>query len=337
MSQTAEKTGQKYPFKLRLKAWWEGYDPEDLARYEALGIKPDKPAPRRAKKKKNDKEAEPPPPPSTELPVDPWDKSRVDVAQYIWGPGYCGPGGPEHIIAMSKLLALNAELSMADIGAGLGGPARTLAEEFGVWMTGYEQSETLVKAGNELSTMAGMAKKAPLQHFEPGPNFKFERRYDRAFLKESLHMIEDKSDLLAKLEDAIKPDGLVLIIDYVLGDEAVVGTADYRAWRAGEPHKVYMVTQQELAGAVTKSGLALRVNEDQSQSQIELITRAWKGVDQVAARLMENPDERHLVKTLLHEAELWARRVAMLQSGKLKLVRMLGAKREKKPGMMSNW
>lgn len=332
----AEDSAQKIPFKLRLKAWWEGYDPQDLARLEATHAAA-KPAP--APRKPPQKDAPPPPPtdPESGLPVDPWDKSRIDVAQYIWGPGYCGPGGPEHIIAMSKLLTLNSELSMADIGAGLGGPARTLAEEFGVWMTGYEQSQALVAAGNELSTMAGMAKKANIQHFAPGPDFKFDRRYDRALLKETLHGIEDKMDLLQKLEDAIKPEGLVLIIDYVLGNDAVVASADYRAWREGEPHQVFMVTQEELADVVNKAGFSLRVNEDQSEAQIELITRAWKGVDQVAAKLVEDPDERHLVDTLLKEAELWARRVAMLQSGKLKLVRMLGAKREKKPGMMSNW
>ncbi|RME63679.1 MAG: methyltransferase domain-containing protein, partial [Alphaproteobacteria bacterium] len=236
-----------------------------------------------------------------------------------------------------KLLALTPELSMADIGAGLGGPARTLAEQFGVWMTGYEQSSALVAAGNELSTMAGMAKKAPLQSFAPGPDFTFERRYDRAFLKESLHMIEDKLDLLTKLESAIKPEGLVLVIDYVLGDEAAVATPEYKAWRQGEPHQVFMVTQKELADLLTKAGFSLRVNEDQSDSQIALITHAWQGVDTVAAKLMENPAERHLVATLLKEAELWARRVAMLQSGRLRLVRMLGAKREKKASMMSNW
>ena len=85
------------------------------------------------------------------MPVDLWDAKRVNISQYIWGEGYCGPGGPEHIVSMSKLLALSPKMSMMCLGAGLGGPTRTLADKFGVWVSGYEESEHLVEAGNELS------------------------------------------------------------------------------------------------------------------------------------------------------------------------------------------
>ncbi|MFZ5610321.1 MAG: methyltransferase domain-containing protein [Pseudomonadota bacterium] len=346
MEKATQEAARKVSLKVRLKAWWEGYDAAELDAYLHGEGAPPEP---------KNKAAKPAPPPrgaieqlvedkaaeadkrEDKLPFDPWDKARIDVAQFIWGEGYCGPGGPDHVIAISKLLALSPELSMADIGAGLGGPARTLAEHFGVWMTGYEMSQALVDAGNQLSTMAGMAKKAPLAHFSPDGAFEFERRYDRMIAKESLSTIEAKTALLPKMEAALKADGLLLIIDYVLANESVVGSQAYRAWRDGEPRKLFMVTQEEMSDLIAKAGLAIRVNEDRTKDQIELITHAWQGVDKLIARLMANPAEKHLVKVLLKEAELWSRRVQMMQDGHLKLCRFLAAKKERKRSMMSDW
>src|SRR5690606_2650960 len=108
------------PLSLRLKAWWEGYDAEELARL-SLKNSPAEPEPRAVAKE---------PPAQTiltplqgettgkpELPVDPWDSNRIDVAQLIWGRGFCGPGGPEHVVAISKLLTLTPEMSMMHLGA----------------------------------------------------------------------------------------------------------------------------------------------------------------------------------------------------------------------------
>ncbi|RME62340.1 MAG: hypothetical protein D6782_12415, partial [Alphaproteobacteria bacterium] len=94
MAKAADSATGKLPFKLRLKAWWEGYDPADLARLD--GMRPMPATPRAPARPKVAETPPPPPSPPAEpdgLPVDPWDKSRINVAQYIWGPGYCGPGG----------------------------------------------------------------------------------------------------------------------------------------------------------------------------------------------------------------------------------------------------
>ena len=49
-------------------------------------------------------------------------------------------------------------MSILDLGAGLGGPARTLVEKLGLWITGREISAELARAEIDLSIAAGMAK-----------------------------------------------------------------------------------------------------------------------------------------------------------------------------------
>ncbi len=327
----ANKTSVKVSFRLKLKAWWEGYDVRDIeARLKAI----------EEKRKKDLEQAKKPEPEAPveldpELPVSPWDDARVQIAQYIWGDGYCGPGGPEHIIAMSKLLALSPEMSMMVIGAGLGGPGRVLADEFGVWITGFEESEKLAQAGMELSTMAGLAKKAPVKHYDPTAEDAFERNFDRALARDCLYTIADKPDLLRKINAKLKIDGLFLATDYTISENAYANE-DFEKWRAQEPIKPRPVLHDEETEMFEKAGFSLRVNENISDQYISLITSAWSEVDKVIAQLTQQGSEgKALINTLLKEAELWSIKTRLLESGDLQVWRLLASKKTSKT--MSDW
>lgn len=331
-------TRQALPFKLRLKAWWQGYDSAEVAaRLHAsqTGKEPE-PVSKPVVKKP---ETAPVNLDDPELPFDPWDSNRVEIAQYIWGEGYCGPGGPDHIIDMCKLLALSPEMSLLEIGANLGGPARTLADKYGSWVTGYETSARLVELANEKSHMTGLGKKAIVKHYDTETIDDFERNFDRALAKETLYTIRDKARLLALVEHHLKPGGLFLITDFVLGSESVPGKESYREWLESESAKrrPYMVTSQDFAQLLKNARFNIRVNEDVSASYINIVNNAWKGADKVAAQLAHQDDGETLLQALLAEAEFWSRRARMLESGDLRVWRFLAGKKGDRPVMMSDW
>ena len=86
---------------LRMKAWWEGYDPDEIQkRIQDRAPAPDLIEEPAAEEKKA----------ITVDTIDPWDDETVDIAQFVWGKGFCGPGGPEFVVALSKLLALSPEM-----------------------------------------------------------------------------------------------------------------------------------------------------------------------------------------------------------------------------------
>ncbi len=361
-TQAEGRTGRK-SFMLRLKAWWEGYDPDEYARWvaareaarhggagktleESAEPEPDEQAQSHA----GEEAQEDAPPPakedrqpartaSPEIPIDPWDDRRAEIAQYIWGEGYCGPGGPEHVISMSKLLALSPKQSLLEIGSNLGGPARTLAQKFGVWVTGYESSPNLVELANEISHRKGLLKKAEVFHYDPNTVTDFERRYDRALAKESLYQVENKAHLLEVVEAHMKPGALFLITDYVLGDESWVATDEYRQWRdrEAERRRPWLATAEDLVSMLKKVRFNIRVNEDVSDHYVDLINESWKGADRVAEKVAAQEDGEALVQTLLHEAEFWSTRVRLLKEGKLRVRRILASKKSEKPAMLSDW
>jgi len=325
-----KKPDAKVPLKLRLKAWWEGYDTDDIkkrlservgAPEQDLGeeFKPEQPKNLNAEN------------------LDPWDAATVDIAQYIWGKGFCGPGGPDYIVSLSKLLALSPEMSMLQIGAGLGGPSRVLVDRFGVWITGFEESEMLVEKGRKLSKMAGLEKKAQLEQYQP-ENFEgFDRKYDRALSKEALFTIEDKSNMIAKIEEKLKPGGLFLMTEYVIGSDAVLGKDKYKEWVVGERRHPFPVLADELVDLMKKHHLQVRVSEDISMQYVDMINHAWAGADEVAAKLAKREDGTMMIQTLMREAEFWTRRKKLLETGDLKLWRIVANKKSGGPSMMSDW
>ncbi|NVJ70000.1 MAG: methyltransferase domain-containing protein [Alphaproteobacteria bacterium] len=330
MATKQNKQDAKVPLKLRLKAWWEGYDTDEIKKRinERTG-QPEEltEAPKEDSKPKN----------LSAENLDPWDAATVDIAQYIWGKGFCGPGGPEYIVSLSKLLALSPEMSMLQIGAGLGGPSRVLVDRFGVWITGFEESEMLVEKGRKLAKMAGLEKKAQLEQYQ-AENFEgFDRKYDRALSKEALFTIQDKENMIGKIEEKLKPGGLFLMTEYVLGSDAVLGKDKYKEWVVGERRHPFPVLSDELVEMLKKNHLQVRVSEDISLQYIEMINQAWAGADEVAAKLAKREDGTMMIQTLMREAEFWTRRKKLLESGDLKLWRIVANKKSGGPSMMSDW
>jgi SAM-dependent methyltransferase len=306
------KLGQK------IFAWWEGYDLDALAALTApppviIAQEPEPPARIIT-------------PGLESLPFDPWSADRADVAQLIWGKAFCGPGGPDHVISMSKLLALTPEMSIADLGAGLGGPARVLAEHFGVWVTGFETSNYLVTAGNEMSYMSGMARKAPIKLLDVESKEPFERRFDRIYGHGFLSKLRTISDMTGKVSAALKSDGLVLVTDYFARDKKSLTDPEVISWLASEPHSPNLHIVDKVLKEFEVHKLMVRVNEPMTDQYSKLATNGWRGANDVVAELMEDEGTAHLVPVLLKEAETWARRLKIFASGKVEVRRILAAK-----------
>ncbi len=312
----------KVSVKWRLKAWWEGYDLDDVRARLDQGTEETQPA---------DETPIPPLPPETVEGDAPeamvWDDQRLATTQLIWGEGYCGPGGPEYVTSMSKLLGMSSKMSVAVIGAGLGGPSRVLADEFGAWITGYEESEQLATKGMGLSKKAGLEGKAPIQHYDPSSDAPFERTFDRAYSKEALYTVEDKPKLLKNIYDQLKESGLFLINDYTLSNVDALANKDVQKWLRQEPFQPYPIPNDTMENLLTDCGYVLRVNEDITDAYIEMIAKSWAGVAEVIEALTKHEeDQSETIQRLIKEAEFWMLRSKIMQEGLVRAWRFLAYK-----------
>ncbi|MBK1639259.1 hypothetical protein CKO24_09390 [Rhodothalassium salexigens DSM 2132] len=335
----------KLPLTWQLRAWWDGFDPNQIA--EILGRY--SPAVDEAGLDDVMAAAAPPPdepemeapkpvdPDDWQLPFDPWDPYRLEVAHYIWGEGFCGPGGPSYVVNTSKLLALKPEMSVMEFGSGLGAGARALVEGFGCWITGFEQSGRLAELANHKATMMGMAKKAKIDLFDPADPNGFGRNYDRVIARQVLHQYKNKDKIVQLINKHMKPTGLVLATDFVLANEDARRDPEVKEWLRHEPFTPFLATSKEFSGLFSNCDFVVRVDEDVTLEYIQLINRNWRGADELVERLKMQPDGPDLITVLMRHGELWQRRASLMKAGKLRLWRLMGTKVGGKPEAMSDW
>src|SRR5581483_364402 len=58
---------------------------------------------------------------------------------------------------LARLVGITADLSVLDVGSGLGGPARFLAATYGCHVTGVDLSESFVEAARYLTARTGQS------------------------------------------------------------------------------------------------------------------------------------------------------------------------------------
>ncbi|WP_200343350.1 methyltransferase domain-containing protein [Rhodovibrio sodomensis] len=305
----------KIPWSLRFKAWWNGYS----IRLPELSVQ-------RIETALPDHAVRAP-----EKPL-PWDDERISLVQDVWGPGFETPGGGEDVLTLLKPVGLNPKMSIMELGAGLGGATRAVCKEFGVWINGIEGDPDLARAGQKLSEIAGLTKKAPihaeaLREVEIKPN-----SLDVVFAREAFVTLPDKVRLLHMIEKGLKPKGQLLFTDYVL---ASVGdhSEELQAWKEGEPDTPAPWAVSDWEDALKELRLDVRIKEDRSDRQIAAIKSGWAEFMQQAA--LDGRLERY-GQLALEECDLWTRRLNALESRALRVFRFHAIK----PGTgntLSDW
>lgn len=316
--------------KAKLAGWWNGYDSpalDMLDRYKQIFLlwwngDPDSASGRNV-------EAKPGRTRTVEVPhTKKQDLSaRMIVLQALWGEGNITPGPAEFIVGLTSRLGLTPEMTMLDLGAGLGGPARAISASSGIWVTAYEEVAAVAKAGIEQSVMHGVAKKVAVEHVEFATVERPKRKIDCFFSKDAVHQISNKKQLLVAVEEALKPNGQFFIIDYVITEKGKSNNSEM-VWNTADEQVSHFWTKEEYATAFAEAKLDLRVSEDLSQKYCEMIANGFrnlaKNMESLLASETEEARQSELRRALAFESNRWAMRAEALQSGAIAVVRFSG-------------
>jgi len=312
----APVSGGKIPLKLRFKAWWDGHDlqaelekaqgTEDIAKVVA-----DNPASKPAAAVEAGK------------PKILWPSERLRLAQEIWGAGYVSPAGDEYILDLIKPFALNPKLSLLEIGAGLGGSARAIADKFDLWVTAFEAEPLLVEKGIEQATKVGMEKRAALSLFDPEhPDLK-KKRYDCILAREAFFTVMNKSAALKTLLEGIKSKGQVLITDFMLPEGGQL-TSGVKSWCESEPVPPVLWQVSQMRSALKKLGFDIRIEEDVTKGYRQRLFSGWASLVGSLRREDFMDEGRYSGKKgmlMVKEAEFWLNRDKILSTGELGVFR----------------
>ena len=308
-----QSLGGKNVLRDRLKAWWEGYDLVEKPERRALDLGLDHHV-------------------RYERAKEYWETSRLDLVQKVWGEGFSSPGGTDYIMNMVKSFALDPAHSVLDLGAGLGGAARTMCENFGVWVTGLERDADLAEAGTALSVKAGMGKKATIEVFDPETFNIKAKSIDCVFSKEFLFSVKHKREFLEMVEILLKAKGQLLFTDYIY-KQRHMPSGDIKTWIDNEPMGAHPWTIEDYQEVFAELHLEIRVTEDITDSFRSLITRSWADYIDSLQRKGISPE---MAPALVDEVEIWSRRMQALETGDLRVMRLHVIKRDT-DSLMSDW
>jgi sarcosine/dimethylglycine N-methyltransferase len=163
---------------------------------------------------------------------------------------------------LAKLVGITAEMSVLDIGSGVGGPARFLAETYGCRVTGVDLSESFVEAARYLTARTGQSDRISFQVAD-ALNLPFNKRtFDLVLLQHVAMNISDRPSLYKEIRRVLTSGGRFATFDVVLNS----GEPHYPVPWARTPSTSFLLTAPATREAVEAAGLRTLVSQDDTDA-----------------------------------------------------------------------
>ncbi len=138
----------------------------------------------------------------------------IEALEIAYGSSYMSEGQAEGIAALFHGVDLEAK-ALLDIGSGLGGAALWLAKAHNVKVSGLECNPELVHLSSQ-RTPPELQDRVSFHNYEQAPFFPFPNQsFDVVYSKGVITHIPDKDTLFQEIKRVLKPDGKVIIVDWL--------------------------------------------------------------------------------------------------------------------------
>jgi SAM-dependent methyltransferase len=126
--------------------------------------------------------------------------------------------GREATLELGERLALSSDLHVLDVGSGLGGPSRRLADAYGCRITGIDLTEDFCRVATMLAGGVGLHDKVVYRQGNALAMPFEDASFDAAYTQHVAMNIEDKAALYAEVRRVLKPGARFGIYDLLQGD-----------------------------------------------------------------------------------------------------------------------
>lgn len=239
----------------------------------------------------------------------------MTVRQWLWGEGFVIPGDGAHVLDLLHPLGLAPGMTLLDVAAGLGGPARAVAQALDIAVTGLERDVELAEAGMAMTLAARLGKRAPVRVCDPEGFDLPLRQYDAALAREATYAVRDKERFLRVVMQALKPQGALVLTEFML-DRDAGDPRQLAAWAPLADHAPDLWTLPRYEDCLKSLGFELHRAQDISAAYRALIIAGW-------TRLAQRDELRVLARAhflpIIDEAERAMRTLTALDSGILKM------------------
>jgi SAM-dependent methyltransferase len=168
-------------------------------------------------------------------------------------------GGKDATLRLARLASLEPGTRVLDVGGGLGGPARTLAAEFGCRVTTIDLTPSYVEAARMLTARLGLAGKVTHDLGDALALPYADGAFDLVWTQNTGMNIEDKARLYAGFHRVLRRGGRLAT------QEPMAGRAEpiiYPVMWARDPSGSFLRTPSEMRALIEGAGFRVRVWDD---------------------------------------------------------------------------
>ncbi len=175
-------------------------------------------------------------------------------------------GGKSATRALASKSGLNTGSLVMDVGSGLGGPARTIASEFGYQVIGLDITEAFCRMARLLTKSVKIAETVDFLNGDALQMPFKQKVFDGIWSQHCSMNIPDKDRLYSEYHRILKRGGRLLIHDVVAGSQSPVF---YPVPWAHDQSLSFLVSETDLKNQVTKAGFSELFWQDISQNALD--------------------------------------------------------------------
>lgn len=175
-------------------------------------------------------------------------------------------GGLAATRELAQLASPREGMHVLDVGSGIGGPARTLAAEYGCYVTGLDLTEEFCVVAEMLTARLGLSDKVT---FNRGSalDIPFEdETFDAVWMQNVSMNIEDKPKLYNEIRRVLRKGGLMAIQDAMAGP---VSPIHFPVMWADDPSISFLISPEELRQMLRELGFKELAWNDVTQLAID--------------------------------------------------------------------
>src|SRR5438046_9083539 len=168
-------------------------------------------------------------------------------------------GGKPVTVRLAKVAGAASGMRVLDVGGGFGGPARTLAVEFGCHVTTVDLTESYVRAARMLTARMGLEDRVS-HHVGNALDLSFpDGAFDMVWTQNSGMNIADKARLYAGFHRVLRPGGLPALQEPMAGPTQPLV---YPVMWARDSSTSFLRAPAEMKALIERAGFAARVWDD---------------------------------------------------------------------------
>lgn len=164
-----------------------------------------------------------------------------------------------------KALDLTAGSHVLDLGSGLGGPARTLAELTGCTVTGVDLTPEFCQVATALSQWTGLSDRTSFHVGDATATRLPDAAVDAALTVHVAMNISDKPALYAEAFRVLRPGGRFVVYDVLQGEG---GEVRYPVPWADDPSTSFLATADDMRDLLSAAGFDVISEVDSSDESL---------------------------------------------------------------------